>query len=341
MERKLASIRVIEDLQPIEGADRIEVATIDGWRVVVRKGEFTIGDMCVYFEIDSILPERPEFEFMRDRHFRVRTIKLKKQISQGIAFPLTILPHYMNYYLHNEGITIGDDVTEFLGIKEYEPTISACLSGIVKGNFPDFLIKTDEERVQNLKYLLEWCQDMRLYVSEKLDGTSMTCYLKDGEFGVCSRRLDLKESENNLYWKIARRENIEEKLRKYAGDNIAIQGELIGSGIQGNKYGFKPDEYAYKIFNVFSIKVGEFLNCYYMEKFCSECGLYIVPILEYDFYLNHTIDELLIYADGQSVIGNTIREGLVFRAFQETYHPKVGRVSFKAVSNQFLLNYGE
>jgi len=145
--RKLATIRKIDDLQPIEGADRIELAIVDGWKVVVTKG-LNIGDKIAYCEIDSFLPIKPEFEFLRKSSykklidgtegFRLRTVKLKGQISQGLCIPLNELPQLAN----NQ---IGDDVSEILGITKYDPPIPASLSGLAKGNFPTFLKKTDEE----------------------------------------------------------------------------------------------------------------------------------------------------------------------------------------------------
>jgi len=345
MERKLATVRIVKDIVSILGADNIELALIDGWQVVVRKGDFKAGDCCVYVEIDSILPEKPEFEFLRPRNFRIKTIKLRKQLSQGIAFPISILEG-KKYKSDTRESPVYDfcvhmDVTELLEIKKYEPYIPAHLSGLVRGSYPSFLIKTDEERVQNLEYLLEWCKGKRFYVSEKLNGTSMTCYIKDGEFSVCSRNLDLKETPDNAYWKVARRENIEKKLNQTEG-NWAIHGELIGSGIQKNKYNFANDTYAYKIFSVFNINTGKYLDGLGMERFCADYGFYTVPILNYYFYLNHSINDLLNMADGYSQINPlTLREGLVFRTIPESYHPKVGRVSFKAVSNKYLLKHGD
>jgi len=265
-ERKLATIQKIEKLVPIEGADLIEVAKIKGWQCVVKKGEFQEGDLCVYFEIDSFLPVKPEFEFLRkssfktmadgSEGFRLRTIKLKKEISQGLALPITILTK--NYHLPNvESINdiLNYDVTELLGVKKYEAPIPANLAGKVKGSFPSFLIKTDEERIQNLNWndFYNRYKDVRFYVTEKVDGSSSTFYIKDDDFGVCSRNLELsrpeefvpgmimcndgieRSNQKNTFWKIEKLNNIEEKL-KSLGYNIAFQGEVIGEGIQKNKY---------------------------------------------------------------------------------------------------------
>lgn len=158
--RKLVSIQEIKDVKPIENADKIEVVKILGWAVVVKKGEFKVGDKVVYAEIDSLFPEKEEFEFLRDRGFRIRTIRLRGQVSQGICFPIDILP---------EGeYEIGDDVTEILGVTKYEPPIPACLSGRAKGTFPSFIEKTDETRVQVLQDRLTKFKGVKCVYSEKL-----------------------------------------------------------------------------------------------------------------------------------------------------------------------------
>lgn len=142
--RKLASIQRIKALEPIEGADAIERATVLGWQLVVKKDEFRVGELCIYCEIDSILPEKPEFEFLKSRGMRIRTIRLRGQISQGICFPLSFLPA-------ETLIEEDSDVTEILGVTKYEPPIPASLAGVMKGAFPSFIPKTDETRVQVLQ----------------------------------------------------------------------------------------------------------------------------------------------------------------------------------------------
>ena len=167
MERKLASIRVIKDIAPIENADSIEVATVDGWHCVVKKGEFHVGEHVIYCEVDSVMPHTdPRFEWLRPRGFRVRTIKLRGQVSQGLVLPLSYLG-----MADDEVHYIGQDVTERLGIVKYEPPIPAQLRGTVKGNFPtELLSKTDEERIQNLQELLTKYKGVRVSMTEKLDG---------------------------------------------------------------------------------------------------------------------------------------------------------------------------
>lgn len=355
MDRKLASIQKIASIRPIEGADAIEVVRINNWDVVSKKGEYSLGDLCVYFEIDSFLPIREEFEFLRkgsfkkmadQEGFRLRTIKLRGQVSQGLVVPLSILEGpdeykigmsdgrlqagpYDNVLVIEEGV----DVTEYLSVIKYEPPIPAELAGKIKGNFPSFLRKTDEERVQNLVTEYQrWVEDgLDFYVTEKLDGSSATFYLNDEEFGVCSRNLDLFETEENTFWKVARELKLEEKLREY-GKNLAIQGELIGEGIQSNPYKIKG--HTVKFFNVFDIDSQSYYGLpMFLATFQHAFHLETVPILtNLTMKLPKTIDECLAFAEEKSVLNpNFDREGVVFRT--------MGRdVSFKAISNKFLLN---
>lgn len=170
MDRKLASIQRILKLEPILNADSIEKATVLGWEVVVRKGEFKVDDLVIYCEIDSVLPQRAEFEFLRDRNYRIKTVKLRKTTSQGICFPLNIIP------IDESGSEMivnpkeGLDVTDILGVIKYEPIVPAQLAGIAKGNFPAFIPKTDEIRIQEVPQVLERHKWVVLRSTEKLDG---------------------------------------------------------------------------------------------------------------------------------------------------------------------------
>jgi RNA ligase (TIGR02306 family) len=344
MKRKLASIQTITDIKPIEGAEFIETAKVEGWNVVVKKGEFKVGDRCVYCEIDSLLPEAPEFEFLRPKRFRIKTVRLRGQISQGICFPLYFLEGKKYDTDKRENPTYsfeeGMDVTGLLKVTKYEPPIPANLSGLVKGNFPGFLVKTDEERVQNLGNVLLRHKGKIFYVTEKLDGASMSVY-QHSEFGVCSRKLDLKETENNAYWLVARQEKIEEKLKSY-GDMISVQGEILGFNIQGNKYKLPLNKFIFRLFNVFNIKTGSFFNYKDMVLFAKDFGFETVPVITESFELKHSIDDLLTIADGNSILyPEGLREGLVFRTLEEERDEDLGRLSFKAISNAFLLKYGE
>jgi RNA ligase (TIGR02306 family) len=326
--RQLASIQKIKKLEPIPNADAIVKATVLGWQLVVKKDEFKEGDLCVYVEIDSLLPDKPVFEFMKPRGMRVRTVRLRGQISQGICFPLSMLPAAV---LIEEGM----DVTDILEIEKYEPPVPANLAGIMKGGFPSFIPKTDETRVQVLQELLDKMANEVCYVTEKLDGKSVTYFMKDDVFGVCSRNLELLASDDNTLWKLARDLQIEEKLSMLKG-NYALQGEVIGEGIQGNKYKLKGQQVFF--FSVFDIDAYQYAGYNDFVRLISELNLRTVPILESDYVLSNSIEVLVNKAVGKSVLYNVDREGIVIRPLIEKVD-SIGRVSFKAINPEFLLKY--
>jgi RNA ligase (TIGR02306 family) len=297
--------------------------------------------MVVYCEIDSFLPIRDEFEFLRkssfkkmgeQEGFRLKTIKLRGQVSQGLILPISVVP--ITQFATAHDLPEGLDVTEMLGIVKYEPPIPAELSGKVKGLFPSFIPKTDEERIQNLtKEYGEWKHQSKhqFYVTEKLDGSSATYYIKDGEFGVCSRNLELLETEGNTFWKVARELNLEENMRA-TGKNISLQGELIGEGIQGNPYKIKGQ--TVRFFTGFDIDKYQRISFPELVVMLSDMGLQYVPILnqKLGFVLPETVEDMLKYAEAKSVLNDkTEREGVVVRSMD-------GTISFKAISNKFLLN---
>lgn len=363
MERKLASIRKITEIVPIEGADAIELAIVDGWKVVVAKNVgHRPGDLVVYCEIDSFLPIEPEFEFLRkssfkrmgdQEGFRLKTIKLRGQVSQGLILPLK--EAYDVYKRFTPNLVMawfeGLDVSEMLNIVKFEPPVPAELAGKVKGYFPSFLRKTDEERIQNLaKEYEEWklTSSHQFYVTEKLDGSSATFYMRDGEFGVCSRNLELAEPEpfvpgmvlcedgverprqENTFWKVARELELREKFGKLEY-NICLQGELIGEGIQKNPYRLKGQ--TVRIYNGFYIDSQEYMSIGALTSVCALLGLEMVPVLEMPFLLPETVEAMIDYAEGKSVLHkDTEREGVVVRSLDRT-------ISFKAISNKFLLKH--
>ena len=339
MGRKLATVQKITALTPIIGADKIEVASVLGWKVVVLKDQFKVGDPCVYCEIDSILPDKPEFEFLRERKFRIRTVRLRGQISQGIAFPTSILPDAFTFMPLEE----GKDVTDVLGIEKFIPQIPADLAGTVKGPFPSFIPKTDETRVQVLQDVLMRHKGKFCYVTEKVDGTSVTYYIKDGGFGACSRNLELIETPDNTIWKMARLLKIEEKL-KGLGYNVAVQGELIGPGIQKNN--LKIPERAVLFFNAFDIDKFRYLNFSEFVNFYEQIGLPTVPIIQKGYELEDSIDALVEKSKGFSILNEKVmREGIVIRPFEEGFDMQMasgfgnGRLTFKAVNPEYLLKF--
>ena len=357
--RHLATVQKILAIDPIPGADSIEVATILGWKCVVKKGEFAVGDLVVYIEVDSLLPDRPEFEFMRPRGMRVRTVKLRGQVSQGLAMPMSILDGVKNMMPteHGEMYEIpwedDDDVTDVLGITKYEAPIPAQLSGQMKGTFPSFIPKTDEERIQSCPEVLTKYGRVPCRVCEKLDGSSVTYYLRDGVFGVCSRNMELLETEGNSFWRVAQQMDIENKMRSIGrlGSNIAIQGELIGEGIQGNKYGIRGQT-AY-FFNVYDIDKCQYRNVAEAEDFIWALDLPMVPNVAQINTGDHDVQSLVdMVSDLRSALNpHTLAEGVVVRSYDnmvETFqtpdgpkHVDRGRLSFKVISPSFLLKHGE
>jgi RNA ligase (TIGR02306 family) len=331
--RKLATVRKIDELNPIEGADKIEVATVGGWKVVCQKGLYNVGDLAVYFEIDSFIPNTVAPFLTKPEHFpkvfegvegeRLKTVRLRGQLSQGLLMPLAEACKNIDSELFE-----GLDVTFPLGVLKWEKPIPAQLAGFSRGNFPSLVPKTDQERVQNLKNELISARDRMFEVTEKLEGSSMTCYLIDGEFGVCSRNMNLKETEGNSFWRTARADDVENKMRSVLGDNFAVQGELIGEGIQGNIY--KLSGTSFRVFDIYDIKSGEYINPRQREQLVFTMGLTHVPVLDDAYVMSHNIDELLALAEGKSRIGDTEREGLVFKQID-------GGMTFKAISNKYLL----
>lgn len=337
--RKLASIQRIKALEMIPDAEAIEKATVLGWQLVVKKGEFKVGDLCVYCEIDSLFPNKPEFEFLKPRGMRIRTIRLRGQISQGICFPLSVLSGDFE-------IEENKDCTEILEITKYEPPIPACLNGKVKSAFPSFIPKTDETRVQVLQELLDTCNGELCFVTEKLDGSSVTYFIKDGEFGVCSRNLELLEDENNSLWKVAHTLNIETKLKSLNG-NYALQGELIGEGIQSNKYMLKGQT-AY-FFNLFNIDEYRYESNEMLETILKKLELNSVPILSKDYLLTNNIETLVEQSKIKSALNKDIwAEGIIIRPIETDKYKMVsnnllnsGRISFKVINPEFLLKFSE
>lgn len=334
-ERKLATIRRIAEIKDIDGADVIEAVRVDGWWVVAKKGEFPVDSLAVYMEVDSWVPtsiapfltktghEPREFEGIKGE--RLRTIKLRGQISQGLLLPIEqVFPEKdSNYYWS----IVGEDVTEILGVVKWERPISPQLYGQAKGNFPSFLRKTDQERVQNIGRTLESYINETFEVTIKLDGSSCTIFVKDEEDGVCSRNLELKQNEDNAFWRIALDYDIHKKIRAY-GKNIAVQGELIAPNIQSNYEKVnKPEFY---VFNVFDIDKQEYMLPKERQEFCKLLDIPHVPIIDKAFSMIDNVDKLLDMAEGSGMNKGVKREGLVFKHNSSDF-------SFKAISNSYLL----
>lgn len=334
-ERKLATIRRIAEIKDIDGADAIEAVRVDGWWVVAKKGEYQVGQLAVYLEVDSWVPtsiasfltkaghEPKEFEGVKGE--RLRTIKLRGQISQGLLLPIEqVFPEKdSNYYWS----MVGEDVTEILGVVKWERPISPQLYGQAKGNFPSFLRKTDQERVQNIGIQLQYYVNQTFEVTIKLDGSSCTIFSNGEEDGVCSRNLELKRDENNAFWKIALEYDIHKKIRAY-GKNLAVQGELIAPNIQGNYEKVnKPEFY---VFDIFDIDKQEYMLPDERQEFCKILNIPHIPIIDKSYEMIDNVDMLLDMAEGNGMNVGVKREGLVFKHNNSEF-------SFKAISNSYLL----
>ena len=341
--RKLAKIVKVDALTPIEGADKIEVATVGGWKVVAQKGLYNVGDLAVYFEIDSWIPHTLAPFLSKGQHPRVfegvegerlKTIKLRGQISQGLLMPVAEACKNIESELFE-----GLDVTFPLGVLKWEKAIPAQLAGVCKGNFPTEIPKTDQERAQNMVKEIVSANEagLKYEITEKLEGSSMTVYRMRGEFGVCSRNMNLKEVAGNTFWDVARADDIEAKMVDVDEHwDFAIQGELVGPGIQGNIYGLTKCEF--RVFDVYDIQMGAYMKPEARRALIERMGLNHVPVLAAQASLYDTlgitdIPQLLKFADGKSVMGNIngpLREGVVFKEVN-------GGMTFKVISNQYLL----
>lgn len=360
MSRSLAHIEKIEWIQPIKGKDRIVLAGVLGWTVIVKKDEFQVGDKVVFCEIDSVFPEKPEYEFLRKNKFRIKTMKMSGVLSQGICFPITVLP--------NGDYGIGEDVTGIMGITQYEATMDKetpvkevtptkrypeflmrwkwfrelVLPKKESRGFPTFVSKTDETRIQNAPHYLNI--DCKWIATEKVDGQSGTFFLHKikgkhfwnktkYDFGVCSRNYRLWNESNTSYWSVAKRYGIHDVLLKLIGDSewVCIQGECIAPNVQKNKYHVtEPDLY---VFNVI-YPTGR-LGSIEAKEIIEEHGLKFVPIINESADIKGmSVSEVLDYATGKSALYDTLREGIVFRSLD-------GKQSFKAVSPDFLIKNNE
>jgi RNA ligase (TIGR02306 family) len=339
--RKLVTIRTVGEVNPIVDADNIVSAMVDGWQVVVKKDEFKVGDQAVFFEIDSFLPISDErYSFLASKAttwegkegVRLRTIRLRKTLSQGLLLPLSLFPEILNP-------TENEDISELLGVEKWERPIPTQLQGAAKGNFPYFIRKTDQERAQNLSRELfdnkhkGYHGHENFEITLKLDGTSFTGYYFNGSLGVCSRNLELKlDNENNAYVRKFFASGLDKALEKLNA-NIAIQGELCGEGIQGNREGLVGTELF--VFDVWLIDEQRYAKPHerlVVLKKLNEFGFDAlhVPFVEQFIGLpaNNMVD-LLAHADGES-LSNKVREGLVYKSYDSDF-------TFKTISNKFLL----
>lgn len=335
--RKLASLQTVKHVRPIAGADNIEVVGVLGWECVAKKGEFREGDPCVYFEIDSLLPEESRYEFLRKSSFKpdlgkfkLRTVRLRKQLSQGLALPIGLFPEAA-------GLAVGSDLTELLGVEQYEPPIPTHIAGDTR-TFRWSIPKTDEIRVQqdDEHRFLAALEGKPYYISLKLDGTSCTFIIdpKDGEFHACGRNYSYKQTPDHAFWKVNDRYRIKAGLESLGG-SLALQGEIVGPGIQCNRLGLK--EVDFYVFTVVNTATRTRLPLDEALAAAVALGVPFVPVLERGDSFSYSMSDLLEKSRGRyrdhfpGAKETQEREGIVVRSL-------CGSISFKAINNEFLLD---
>lgn len=329
--RKLATIQVIKALEPIPNADRIVLARFEdiGWQCVVAKDDgFSVGDRAVFIEVDSLVDAtQPRFAFMAERKGRVRTIRLRGAWSQGLALPLSRFPE-----LSGLALSSGLDITDLLGIQQYVPPEPVSVGGDVLGHFPGFIPKTDESRVQAYPAVLDELRGLPAVATVKCDGSSGTVYRWQGHFGVCSRNLEMKDTPENAFWKVARKYDLSARLP----EGYAVQFEACGEGIQKNRLALRGADGF--VFNVWDIAGSRYLDHEPARAFAQSLGLPVVPEACRWEAFDASQEELLALAQGTYAGTRNQREGIVVRPLQERYSPALnGRLSFKVLNNVFLL----
>jgi RNA ligase (TIGR02306 family) len=343
MERQLATIQRVLEIRPVPNADAIELVRIKGWQCVTKKGEFSAGDLGVFLEIDAIPPDMEAFRFLwqpkvrpdatgdapqlpRPEKFHIRTMKLRGTLSQGLFMPLAC------FFLGD--VREGEDVTERLGVGKYEPPPPTDM-GDRREPFPPLVPKTDEARVQSLPQVLDELRGHPYVITLKCDGTSATFSIdpRDGEFHVCGRSMSIKVGEN-IYWRVARKHDLERALRRRP--HLAIQGEVVGPGIQKNRLRLK--ETSLFGFSVFDVSAACYLDHDDARAVLAEIGVPAVEVIEQGVSFQHTQDTLLALAEGTYPGTSNEREGIVIRPRREMFSAALnGRLSFKVISNLFLL----
>lgn len=322
---KVATIERVTNVSKHPNADRLEVLDILGYQCVTGD-KFVAGDLVVFIHPDSVVPETEQFEFMRSRNFRVRESRFRGVWSSGLVVPVP------------SGLADraeGDEVGEEMGCKHYEKPLAPCLAGHAKGNFPSFLIKTDEHLLKSCPGVLDEFRGLDCYVTVKYDGSSATFYKHEGVFGVCSRNLDLKPDDNNAFWQIANRYDLANKIP----DGFAIQGEVYGEGIQKNPLGIKGIELA--VFNVFDIKKRAYIDFVDAKAVAERLGVpYVDVCLTQRFSTNldikETLKDLQVFADNLKYPNGACAEGIVIRPVLEYYSARLrGRMSVKVISTKY------
>ena len=356
--RKLASVQKIKSIEPIDGADRIELAHVLGWQCVVKKGEFKEGDYCVYFEIDSFLPIRPEFEFLRassyknsellGEGFRLRTQTMRGQISQGLCLRADLFPELWIDPLEQMPCVVpseGQDVTDLLGVRKWEIPEMATTGGTVVGQLPYDIPHTDETRIQAEPELLDEFKNVPYYISTKMDGSSHSIGFDENGIHVTGHNYEYKDDEKSSFYNFVKKRGFLDSLEKYRKDypnirSLTIQGEYCGPGIQKNRLKLqKPEWY------VFDIRInGARTPMTFMKETAEKLNMTIVPIEEMGLSLPDaypTIDDLLKRADGEYPNGGK-KEGIVVRPITPQFSKILNTdLSMKVINNKYLLKHKE
>ena len=336
--RNLVTKQKILEVKQIPDADSIELVIIKGWQCVAKKGEFKPGDSCVYFEVDSYLPIDERYEFLRKTSyrnneymgegFRIKTVRFRGEISQGLALPVSSFPEAA-------AAADGADVTDLLNVRKWEMPEQVGSAGVAVGDKPYGIPTTDEIRIQAMPEFLEHFMGKPYYISTKMDGTSCTVYVKDGKTGVCGRNDEYKEDpETCSMWAYVYKHNLREKLAAL-GEDIALQGEFCGAGIQKNRLRlYEPTLFVFDV-----VKIGDddkLRKCGLDEilSYCDKLGIQSVPIEETGDSFNYTLTELIERAKGKYASGLD-KEGIVVRT-RDYGRMGSNKLSFKVINNDFL-----
>lgn len=344
MKRKLASVQKIWKIEPIPDADRIELASVEGWKCVVPKGMYSVGENVIYFEIDSFLPIRPEFEFLRNSSykkseilgegFRIKTQKMRGQLSQGLVMKLGDIGF-------GSDLPVKYDLTDAIGVKEWEIPEKATDAGTIIGQLPDGVPKTNETRIQSEPELLNEFKGLTYYITTKMDGSSHSIEVdKDGVFHVTGHNYEYKDDGKSSFYKLVKERDLENKLRHWIDITkvrlpVSVQGEFCAPGIQGNHLKLKKPEWYIFTVNAGNIRlwIDDVIN---VADFI-ECPT--VPIEEYGVSLPDvypTVDALLERAHGSYPNGGK-KEGIVIRPERPQMSKVLGDwLSMKVINNEYI-----
>lgn len=358
MERKLASIQKIKSVEPIfhpsDGSlTSLELVKFEGigWQCVAKAGEFKVGDLAVYIEISTVVPEdEPAFEFLRSKKFKVKTVRLCGVLSQGLALPMSTLFSMWPELLEIDDAEFdaeflpGKDVTELIGVTRWEPPVDVRINGTGRvRTFPSEVVpRTDEERVQSFPHILDHFRGMNVVATLKHDGTSATYFwdVEQDRLRVCSRNMEKMDPDESVYWQVVKTQpDIERICRE--NPMLVFQGEITGPGIQKNRMGRKQP--VFTLFNVFDRDDGNYIPQYYAKFLLDGYDLpWVETVCEWSEF-DATMEELLELAKGFYPGTKNPREGIVLRPLMEEKFVYVlgGRLSCKVINNDYLEKGGE